>query len=80
MSGLVEATTAQVIAWTHVELFHARASFRPHHYGSVRRALRQMGYVGIRRGGGRGRPIVWTLPHALPRKARQTIMREPSVG
>ena len=54
-----EASTAQVIRWTHCDLFHRGVGFQPHHYLAVRRALRSMGYVPIRRAGGMGRPWVW---------------------
>jgi len=54
-----EASTADVIRWTHCELFHAGDRLQPYHYLAVRRALSSMGYVPIRRAGGMGRPWVW---------------------
>jgi hypothetical protein len=54
-----EASTAQVIRWTHCDLFHRGGRFLPRHYHVVRHALRSMGYVPIRRAGGMGRPWVW---------------------
>jgi hypothetical protein len=54
-----EASTAEVITWTHCEIFHRGEQFSPRQYQTVRRALQSMGYVRTRRGGGQGRPWVW---------------------